>query len=448
MGKTFTHISFTLRSILLLLACCACRPNIVSVEPSLGVLNVQRVMAFGDGYTAGFTNTARDYSEPTPEALLMGWHEEGQAMAFPLLLSGQLSISAGEAVNFETPFSPGNGSGQLSLESMTPPECSYESAQPKFGLTQASPTWQEASSTRLYQNLGVPGLKVGDIQKAGYQEQNPFFKQLNYNGDQHYLALLEQAQPSLFTLWLGMEDVLAYGLRGGQDSSFYPTAPTLFAQNFAALLHLLVEVNPNEAVGLIGTIPDLRVLPYFSATPRTFTGCNGIERPLYIQTSGQNEAVVAQETDFILLPAKDLIGSITDPGNQYEFGLSANNPIPDYWVLDQDESEVVVDHINAYNQSIDSLITSFNNQLGRTALKTVNMVNFYYLLSLGVLRDGLEINNQYLSGGIFGLDGIYLTPRGNAMMANRFIEAINETTELNAQIPELTITDYVGVVYP
>jgi hypothetical protein len=44
------------------------------------------------------------------------------------------------------------------------------------------------------------------------------------------------------------------------------------------------------------------------------------------------------------------------------------------------------------------------------------------------------------------LDGVHLTPRGNAMLANEFIKAIN--LKYGSTIPQLDVTKYGGVVFP
>jgi hypothetical protein len=51
-----------------------------------------------------------------------------------------------------------------------------------------------------------------------------------------------------------------------------------------------------------------------------------------------------------------------------------------------------------------------------------------------------------VSGGAYSLDGLNLTPRGNALLANEFIKAINRTYK--SSIPEIIATKYSGVIFP
>ncbi|MDB4927331.1 MAG: family lipolytic protein, partial [Mucilaginibacter sp.] len=53
---------------------------------------------------------------------------------------------------------------------------------------------------------------------------------------------------------------------------------------------------------------------------------------------------------------------------------------------------------------------------------------------------------NYISGGIFSLDGVHLTPRGYSIVANQFITAINN--QYNSTIPLANVSAYNGVLFP
>ena len=60
----------------------------------------------------------------------------------------------------------------------------------------------------------------------------------------------------------------------------------------------------------------------------------------------------------------------------------------------------------------------------------------------GISYDGGVITAEFATGGAFSLDGIHLTPRGNAVIANEIIKQLNET--YNATIPVVNIGYYSG----
>ena len=63
-----------------------------------------------------------------------------------------------------------------------------------------------------------------------------------------------------------------------------------------------------------------------------------------------------------------------------------------------------------------------------------------------MIEDGIPLSSNYISGGIFSLDGVHLTPRGYAIVANEFIKAIN--SKYGSNIPLTNITNYTGVKLP
>jgi hypothetical protein len=117
-------------------------------------------------------------------------------------------------------------------------------------------------------------------------------------------------------------------------------------------------------------------------------------------------------------------------------------------VLDGAESAHVQALAHAYNQQLDSLVAALDAGLGGSRLATVNLHAVFGSLISGVTVDGIGISSSYLDGGIFCLDGIYLTPRGHALVANAFIERINGFPGFRARISPLNIADFPGVIFP
>jgi hypothetical protein len=67
-------------------------------------------------------------------------------------------------------------------------------------------------------------------------------------------------------------------------------------------------------------------------------------------------------------------------------------------------------------------------------------------LQTGLIYNGVHLNAQFIQGGAFSLDGIHLNPRGCAIAANEFIDAINK--KYGSTIPHVDVTQYQGVVFP
>ncbi|RMG59697.1 MAG: hypothetical protein D6722_21850 [Bacteroidetes bacterium] len=273
-----------------------------------------------------------------------------------------------------------------------------------------------------------------------------FYKRINPSGYRNYLDQIDHREVPFFTLWLGTEDVLDHAMAGAAHPGYAMTSTADFAAACGALLETLRAKGVVR--GVVGNIPDITRFPYFAEVAPEFLSvenCQASWRPLYL-TTHTGEVRVATEQDRILLPAKEEIGQANGlPGG---LGLGPANPLPDDRVLDAEEVAAVRQRIQAYNGVIDSLVDHYNGLSGQPWLAQVDLYAVFNLVANGTTEDGLLLSADYLTGGVFGLDGVFLTPRGNALIANAFIQAINQFDPFKAQIPELQVTAYPGVAFP
>jgi lysophospholipase L1-like esterase len=92
-----------------------------------------------------------------------------------------------------------------------------------------------------------------------------------------------------------------------------------------------------------------------------------------------------------------------------------------------------------YNQII-------KNQAEAYGFAHVDANTFLKNITRGSYFDAIATSASYLSGGAFSLDGVHLTPRGNALAANEFIKAING--KYGTKIPVLNPGQFKGVILP
>ncbi len=107
--------------------------------------------------------------------------------------------------------------------------------------------------------------------------------------------------------------------------------------------------------------------------------------------------------------------------------------------FDASELEVINNARLAYNQTIKNLQNS-NGLAFVDAAAILEETN-----STGITFDGGVVTSTFATGGAFSLDGVHLTPRGYALVANRIIEAINTT--YNSTVPKVNIGAY-GTITP
>ena len=64
----------------------------------------------------------------------------------------------------------------------------------------------------------------------------------------------------------------------------------------------------------------------------------------------------------------------------------------------------------------------------------------------GLQWDGVKYTATFVTGGTFSLDGVHLTGRGYALIANEFLKVINQ--KYKSTLPMVNVNSYTGVTFP
>lgn len=96
-------------------------------------------------------------------------------------------------------------------------------------------------------------------------------------------------------------------------------------------------------------------------------------------------------------------------------------PLEDRWVLTSSEENSVRVATDAYNTTIENVASSSG-----LALVDLNGI-LQQASTTGIIFDDFTMNTDLVFGGLVSLDGVHLTARGYALMANKFLEAIDAT---------------------
>ncbi len=409
----------------------ACNPEIDS-DINLGNLQIEQYIALGDGYAAGFSNNAL--------------YQDVQQVSYPKLFSDQLSTV--RTLNFKQPLLDKNGTGYQSLIQVISSECPEGAPKAVIETTPSDGSLdQNISDKGPFHNLGIPGLQLSDFADSDFSSDNSFLQRIITPGQPTSYHQLISANPSNFyTIWIGTESILRYAETGSQLNN-----DILSSDQYKDLLQNLIDSlvsYKNNVTILVGNIPDVTTFPYFASTSHMYVrGSNCLSSPLFIEahnTNGELNIREASQNDLILLSADSLIGKQIDGNGSW--GLSSEYAIEDQWVVDAYEVQEIQTFIEGYNLAIQQLVRGYSEQSGINLI-SVDLHNYFRNITLsGITVDGLDISGEYLSGGIFSLDGKYLTPRGNSYVTNIFIEAVNKN--FNAKVPKVNISDFEGVIFP
>ena len=126
----------------------------------------------------------------------------------------------------------------------------------------------------------------------------------------------------------------------------------------------------------------------------------------------------ATAEDLLVLTSASFIGTLADPNNP----LSVNGvavPLADRWVVTETELAEIISATDAMNASVEAAAETFG----------IAYVDLQAILSqastTGITFDDYTLNTALVTGGLVGLDGVHLTARGYAYMANSFLLAID-----------------------
>ncbi len=434
-----------------------------------GNADFSQYLSVGNSLTAGYADG--------------GLYREAQLQSYPAILAGQLGV------NFTQPLMPeGNGSGYFYMTN-------YSNGIPSFNFLSPDPNAFN-KVVGNFQNLGIPGIGVVDINNPTYGMKNnkPYFYRILESGTESnttYLDVIQSKSHTFFTCWLGNNDILGYALDGGSAEGSKLTDVAVFEQNYQLLMNALTA---NDAKGVLLTIPDISIIPYFNLVSNHnfpnldedwLADLTGIYEKYNVAVASYNEeiennaALSEQEKKalkrpfikfslegpnaFVVIdntlpggPLKDNEGielpnmrhlvngekitldgafEMIDPSK-----LSGTfSPLKDEFVLTLEELNNIQEHKVAFN----NIIKSYQKT---DQIAVINADEFLSEFVSGKVIDGEEISTTYIEGGLFSLDGVHLTPRGYSIVANSIIETINQS--FSANVPKVNTTNFRKVLIP
>ena len=222
-------------------------------------------------------------------------------------------------------------------------------------------------------------------------------------------------------------------LGGGNVAVGQATITALNAQLYGPLKQVLTAFGAGDRINLLSAtvanpllIKD-ESLPNLSAQlTAAFTSSLGAQTAaFYGAVFGQ--ARQAKSTDLVLLPTQSAIGAtptaansgigMAPPAPLNKFGITY--PLQDTHVLIPAEIDAIKVATDAYNTSIKAIADS--KGLAFVDAKAI----MDKLSTTGIVGNNFTMTSTYVFGGSFSLDGVHPSPRGYALIANAFIDAIN-----------------------
>ena len=450
----------------------ACERKIDEFAPDANSLDFSKFVSVGNSMTAGYSDGAL--------------YASGQVNSIPNIMAGQFKTVGGgnfiqpligteEGVGFQiTPYGPyfttkmalkivsgkncdGTPDGIYSLKPALFDETADQAT--LAGQIQARPT-----DPGPYNNMGVPGATVQTLFYPGYGSAlgNPYFARFASNPLATVIGDAVVQQPTFFSLWIGNNDVLGSALAG---TDVLATPVDTFAKYYNLAVGALMASGKSPK-GVVANIPYVTSIPFFNTISKSLpynsvvldayqaAGLNQLYgmygHPEIVWHEGQNPFVITtttgewvqmQEGDQFLLtlPTDSLKCRGMGIADQTVGPIPKPYPIPGKYVLQKSEMDNLDKRVEDFNEIIRTAAATYN-------LALVNMNSYMQYFASGMSFDGIKLSTTFVTGGLFSTDGIHLCPRGNAVAANYFIDAIN--TKYGSKIPEVSVGSYSGLVFP
>ncbi len=349
----------------------------------------------------------------------------------------------------------------------------------------------------------------GNVAGVATGKANPYFARFASTPSAKIIEDAMVQKPTFFSLWIGNNDVLSYALSGGtgknQSGNLDPTTyggdditdPNVFAGVYSTLITTLTS---GGAKGVVANIPYVTTVPFFTTVPtnpipldaatagqlntallgpvdailtalgqpdRLITLTASANNPLLIKDesltdlSAQLTAILASKgipaaqaglmgslygqarhattKDYILLTARGVIGTL-QPGYPAPFNkVGVTFPMEDKTTLTVTETAEIKTATDAFNITIKTLASSKG-----LAFVDANAL-MAQIASTGIASNNYSFLSTYVTGGTFSLDGVHPGQRGSALIANKFIEAINATYGSN--LKGVDVSNY-AILFP
>lgn len=366
---------------------------------STGSVNFTRYVAVGNSLTAGVQSG--------------GLVDKFQRLSYPALIAESARVSS-----FAMPLVAEPGNPPLLVLNSIVPTIDIGALPGPPGL----PT--NLAFPGIYNNLGIPGADVHDLLVRRPSPSDVFGLVLRDTTlGPTAVAQAVNAQPTLLTVWIGANDILGSATSG---TDLLLTSTALFESDYRAVIDAL---NAASGAMVVANIPDIVAIPFFSTIPPFVVDpvtrlpvLDPANNVIPLIGSSGNIAAGARVT---LLASDSLAQGVGIPTM---IPGGTGRPLPDFMVLTPAELATIQDRITSFNAIIDSITTN-------RGIPVADMFALFNQVDAnGVMLRGEKFTTDFISGGLFSLDGVHPSSLGYFIVAQEFIKTINAS--FGASLPD------------
>lgn len=452
--------------------------DVQDIVVTKGEADFSKFISLGNSLTSGYRDGAL--------------YSGGQNESFPSMMAMQMKLAGG--TEFKQPLMPNDVGGFIGLPGF-PGKLELKMVNGALSPVPNAPAaaLDNVIAGRPYQNMGVPGAKVSHLLAPGYGNPagltlglaNPYFVRFASSTTASVVGDALAQNPTFVSLWIGNNDVLGYATTGGDGTN--PITPVEgavgvgFTNTYTTLVNTVFPAGTARK-GVVANIPNVTNVPFFTRVPampltnlsaaqvtQLTAGYASYNAGLAQAKAGgaindaeyqkrlikfnvgavANGAVIVDKDlttagalpkyrqttakDFILLTASAVLTPTAGGGTSV--------PLEDKLVLTEMEAARVLTATASYNTTIKALAESKG-----LAFVDMNTKMSELNSKSGISWDGVRYTATFVTGGAFSLDGVHLTGRGYAIVANEFLKSING--KYKSTLPQVDVNKYSGVTFP
>ncbi len=392
-------------------------------------------VALGGAFLSGFTSNELFLS--------------GQQASIGALLSKQLKRTGGGQFKQALMFDEAGFGNRLEFENIMDCEGASGLKATAFKQQPDSRNTANIGAQGLYHNLGIPKASIVEMSSNTLAQNNPYFKRMASSGGTSAVDEAERLNPTFFFFWPNEADVYKFAMAGGTGTINGEAITPAITYKLNAN-QILKRLTGRGASGVICNVPDVTTLPYFTYIPYNAVELTQAEADqlniLYLYDpslrfkAGKNPFVIRDGITTRFARPDELIPIRINMDSVKCQGYGTSLPLNDQDVLTSTEVSDIKNAIQNYNVAIEELANTFN-----LAVFDANRF-FTKMLTSGFQADGIIYTGKYIYGGFISPDGIYPTQRGNAILTNAIIQAIND--KFKARVPLCDINQFPTVAIP
>lgn len=385
-----------------------------------GSANFKTVVAIGDSYGAGFESNSLN--------------EHHSVYSWPAIVAKQLGIplcTVGSSATdncFAQPIVsyPGLGPELTLMDISTYPPV----------IANAPGVGAPLNTTfgRAFNNVSIPGANVADTFTVTGAVAKPTrgveqLAQFILRGPVTEVDSVLSLKPTFVLVWIGGNDFLGSATNGTTAGL---TSVATFTSAYNTLLDKLTASGAGVVVGTLPTNP--AAVPFFRTVPTVLI--NPATRTPVLGPTGQPITLVGQidaapgvgqlaPGSFVTLGASSLLAQgfgipsalkpLLDPTNKLPlFGT----PLPDAVIITPNEMTALTQRIADYNTAITASAAAHN-------VPVADIKGLFDRFAAGITVGPFHLTSDFITGGLFSLDGVHLTDIGYTLFANEYIKAIN-----------------------